>query len=141
MTTPPPGIRNNNPGNIDFNPTIHWQGQTGANGRFCVFTTPVMGIRALAKNALAKQDLHGFHTVRKIITAWAPPNENNTLAYVRVVSKAMGVSPDDVVDLHVKTLLTAFVTAVIRHENGIQPYAAETIAEGVNLALGVKPGA
>ena len=56
--TDPLGVRNRNPANIVAGP-VTWQGQTGVNGRFCVFDTPKDGIRALAKNLLAYQDNHG----------------------------------------------------------------------------------
>lgn len=50
MSTPR-GIRNNNPGNIDFNSRNNWQGQLGVEtgGRFAIFDTPENGIRALGK--------------------------------------------------------------------------------------------
>lgn len=45
------GIRNRNPGNIDYNPRNDWQGQIGKEpgGRFAIFDTPENGIRALGK--------------------------------------------------------------------------------------------
>jgi len=50
MSTPR-GIRNQNPGNIDYNSRNDWQGQIGKEpgGRFAIFDTPENGIRALGK--------------------------------------------------------------------------------------------
>lgn len=53
MTTPR-GVRNNNPGSIDYNPHNAWQGQLGleigvAKLRFARFDHPENGIRSLAK--------------------------------------------------------------------------------------------
>ncbi len=52
--TPPRSVRNNNPGNIDFNPRNTWQGQLGleigvAKPRFARFDDPENGIRALGR--------------------------------------------------------------------------------------------
>lgn len=54
VTLAQPGLRNNNPGNIEAgsNP---WEGQTGSDGRFATFATPEHGIRALGKNLLSYQ--------------------------------------------------------------------------------------
>ncbi|WP_347147235.1 hypothetical protein [Proteus vulgaris] len=46
------GERNNNPGNIDYNPRNKWKGLVGIetgvpNPRFCVFESPEYGIRAI----------------------------------------------------------------------------------------------
>ncbi|HFX8036006.1 TPA: hypothetical protein ACIF5E_004931, partial [Escherichia coli] len=41
------GIRNNNPGNLEYSKTNPWVGQTGDDGRFAKFETPEHGIRAL----------------------------------------------------------------------------------------------
>ena len=34
-------------------------------------------------------------TIRAIIQKWAPPNENNTKAYIANVSKLTGIDPDE----------------------------------------------
>ena len=34
-------------------------------------------------------------TIRDIVTRWAPPNENNTQAYIENVSRLTGIDPDD----------------------------------------------
>lgn len=143
------GVRNNNPGNIDFNPRNDWQGQigieaTGNPPRFAVFSSPQYGIRAMAKlilNYRGKDGMpgvggKGIDTVREVITRWAPGNENNTEAYVQAVAKAMRVQPNDPIQLANRLLLTPMVAAIIRHENGFAPYDEAVVAEGVNLALG-----
>lgn len=136
----PRGIRNNNPGNIDHNPANKWVGELPHDktieSRFCRFSTPEYGIRALAKILLNYQRKHGLNTIRKIISRWAPPVENDTGAYAEQVAKACGVPPD--ADISVGQLLPLLVPAIIKHENGQQPYTAEQIAAGVNMALGVE---
>lgn len=128
------GIRNNNPGNIRKTGT-RWQGmkpdaeQTDAS--FIVFLLPEWGIRAIARilNTYNKQ---GVSTIRGIIGRWAPPVENDTGAYVNAVSKAVGIAPDAPVNLSVH--MVPLVKAIIRHENGIQPYSDNTINGGIALA-------
>jgi hypothetical protein len=143
-TTPGPaagprGIRNNNPGNIKTS-SIRWQGQTGSDGTFVTFDTPESGIRALSKNLLAKQDLHGLGTVRDIISdqtwGWAPASDgNDPVAYSKFVAERMGVSPTQQINLHDPATLAKFTAAIIQVENGKQPYSQSIINSGVSRAL------
>lgn len=129
------GIRNNNPGNIEISGQ-QWQGQVAGNDtRFAAFETPEAGIRALAKNLITYQDKHGLNTVEGIINRWAPPKENQTSAYVQAVAKEVGVKPGDPINVRDPAMLAKLTAAIIRHENGAQPYGAETIDTGVKAAL------
>ena len=132
---PPRGIRNNNPGNIRHGQ--NWQG-LNPDGRnidpaFCVFKSPVFGIRALAKVLMNYKKIHGLNTVRQIISRYAPPNENQTKAYIQTVAQQIGVYPDTVIDIEERGILTVFIKAVIRMENGVQPYSDEIIQQGIDL--------
>lgn len=135
------GFRNRNPGNIDYVPANRWQGQIGLGDawlpagqrRFAEFVSHEYGIRALAALLTTYQDRHGLRTVRGIINRWAPPKENNTSAYVLAVARAVGVGPDDVLDVHDFTTLRAMVQAIIVHELGGNPYDARTIDDGLRL--------
>ena len=134
MNQRPRGIRNNNPGNIRHGE--NWQGlnpnSRSIDAAFCVFNTPVAGIRALAKVLINYKKLYGLNTVRQIISRYAPPNENQTTAYVQSVARQIGVLPDMVIDIEERGVLTVFIKAVIRMENGIQPYSDETIQQAIN---------
>ena len=132
---PPRGIRNNNPGNIRHGQ--NWQG-LNPDGRnidpaFCVFKSPVFGIRALAKVLMNYKKIHGLNTVRQIISRYAPPNENQTKAYIQTVAQQIGVYPDTIIDIEERGILTVFIKAVIRMENGVQPYSDELIQQGIDL--------
>lgn len=148
----PRGIRNNNPGNLDKG--APWQGlvNNSSEPRFCTFKDPVWGIRALAVTLITYHDKRrakdgsSIDTIREVIERWAPPHENNTLAYVNEVSKAVGVAPDMIIDLHDYETLRPLVEAIIRHENGRGPlktpnswYTPELIEEGLRRAGIVKP--
>lgn len=117
----PRGLRNNNPGNIEFRAENPWRGQTGSDGRFARFATPEAGIRALAIDVGTKYG-RGLNTVEKIIGAYAPPGENDTAAYVRAVASALGVSATARIDVDDPRVRAALVSGIISHENGMQPY-------------------
>lgn len=128
----PRGIRNKNPGNL--RPGSPWVGALGDDGDgYLIFDTPENGIRALAKNLLTYYRRHGLDTVAGIINRWAPPSENNTGSYVRAVAAALGVPPD--AKINVPAQLEPLTVAIIRHENGLQPYSTGTIGEGIRRAL------
>lgn len=130
----PRGLRNNNPGNVEAG-ADRWDGQTGSDGRFATFDSPEAGIRALARTLITYQDKHGLNTVEGIIGRWAPPGENNTKAYARAVADAVGFEPTAQLDLKDAKVLQALTRAIIRHENGRQPYAEDVIRAGVDAAL------
>lgn len=148
MSPVPRGIRNNNPGNIDRDPKNKWQGlakDQSSDPRFCVFSTPAYGIRAIARTLISYQDKYNLDTVRKIISRWAPPGENDTETYLKTVAMACGVHPDEYVSTHQYAILRPMVESIIRRENGKGPkgtlnswYDDATINEALRLA-GVKP--
>lgn len=144
MSTPR-GIRNNNPGNIRW--SDDWKGLVPQDKRtdksFCQFLDAKWGIRALAKvllNYRKRQGMpgvgnSGIDTVREIISRWAPPNENDTEAYIQSVAKACGVQPNAAIDLTDKDIMMKMVKAIITHENGVQPYTDAVLLSGVTLAF------
>ena len=93
----PRGIRNHNPLNIRRSKD-KWKGlraqQTDA--QFCQFESLEWGWRA-AFCLLTRTYYHTYRlfTIRKIIQKWAPPNENNTQAYIANVSRLTGIGPDE----------------------------------------------
>ncbi|MGE8454006.1 MAG: structural protein [Pseudomonadales bacterium] len=140
MANLPRGVRNNNPGNIDYNPRNQWEGQLGPEigvpkPRFARFDSPENGIRALGKLIRTYQNKHGLKTVEQIIGRWAPNNENNTKAYAEAVAKALSVTPWANIDVNRVAMLRPLVEAIIRHENGGNPYVKGEIDEGVRRAL------
>ncbi|MDO1494348.1 structural protein P5 [Pseudomonas putida] len=147
MSTPR-GVRNRNPGNIDYNPRNAWQGQLGleegvAKPRFARFDHPENGIRALGKlliNYRGKDGMpgvggKGIDTVLETINRWAPSNENDTQAYAGVVAKRLGVRTTDPINIKDPATLRGMVLSIIIHENGGNPYPQAIIDEGVRRAL------
>lgn len=136
------GIRNNNPGNLGF------AGQRGASrengsGRFASFNTPEEGIAAMSKqldlhftgkSAKAKELGRPLQSVTDIISAWAPPNENDTKAYIATVAKQLGVSPTARLNMNDSATKTALMQAIVKKENGGNPYTNEQYAAGISGA-------
>ncbi|EGE2237686.1 hypothetical protein DL744_00870 [Shigella dysenteriae] len=131
------GIRNNNPGNLEYSKSNPWVGQNGDDGRFAKFETPEHGIRALGRNLMSYQR-QGIDTVNEIINRWAPPTDNNdTAAYIKAVCDQLGVSADEPLDSSNPDTLKALCAAIIQHENGSQPYSDQQLTSGVSAALGL----
>ncbi len=138
----PRGIKNHNPLNIRINPANNWQGRVdpakNTDGAFEQFTDAVWGIRAGARNIIFHYDRNGADTIRKLITLWAPPSENDTEAYIRFVAGESGFQPDQTLELHRYEHLKPVLVAMIRIENGMQPYTDAQIDAGL-VRAGVLP--
>ncbi len=135
-TKGPRGLRNNNPGNIEYGPFAKSMGATGSDGRFAIFPTPAAGLQALSA-LLRGYGKKGFNTLKSAINRYAPSSENNTPAYVKAMANELGVSPDAALDMSDPTTLAAMMRGITKHENGSNPYSGEMIA----AAAGARPGA
>lgn len=132
MVSKPRGIRNKNPLNLRWYSVNNWSGQVGKDAQgFVVFDTVENGVRAAAKT-LDSYAKRGLNTIEKIIQAWAPAVENNVEAYTAHVEKLTGLNRKTVIVK--KRDYVNLLAAMIRHENGQQPYSLETIAAGVALS-------
>lgn len=127
------GEANSNPGNIRQVRGVTWVGQSivQADDAFVQFQSPVYGIRAIAR-ILKSYDREGIHTLAEAIDRWAPPNENNSSAYVSDVCQRCGVNPDTTVVL--SAMLPEVVKAIIHHENGECIYNDDQINQGIALS-------
>ncbi|WJV61055.1 lytic transglycosylase catalytic [Pectobacteriaceae bacterium C52] len=135
------GIRNNNPGNIEF------AGQAGAtsDGRFAQFRTPLEGLRAMSRQLLryydGKTTGKPLHTVSDIVSTWAPPTkdgkiENDTLAYIAHISQMLGVSPDAQINLRDPNVMATMMNGIIQKENGRNPYGDEMVRAAGTATIG-----
>lgn len=128
----PRGIRNNNPGNIDWieDPAKRWNGMIGRDGRFGVFDHMSRGVRALG-HELDLDGRRGIRTVEGLISSWAPPKENDTAAYIAAVASELKVKADQVID--VRSYLPRLAASIIKHENGSNPLSLDDITRWVYL--------
>ena len=100
MKTIPRGLRNNNPLNIRHSAS-RWQGarveQTDKS--FVQFTSMAMGYRAawriLETYYKHFETEHRPFTPRNIIYRWAPPNENDSEAYLRRVCRLTNLAGNE----------------------------------------------
>lgn len=130
------GLRNNNPGNIVYDPNVAWEGLATppSDGKFAVFINPTYGIRALAVTLETYASKYGLNTVDGIINRWAPPTENDTEAYKKDVAAELGVTSSTPLNMTASGDLPNLVTAIIRHENGGSPYSAADVNSAIALA-------
>lgn len=85
--------RNNNPGNLRY------AGQAGAtqgDSNFARFQTPEQGYQALI-NQIQLDQRKGM-PLGAFIAKYAPPEENDTSAYVQHVARALGINPGTPID-------------------------------------------
>ncbi|EPC3982117.1 hypothetical protein ACRZNG_002263, partial [Citrobacter koseri] len=59
---------------------------------------------------------------------------NDTQAYINSVAQATGVSPDQKIDTSDSRFMMKLLQAIIKHENGSQPYSFDTFVRAVELA-------
>jgi hypothetical protein len=115
----PRGIRNNNPGNLVLT-DIQWKGKIpnaqNTDGHFEQYIDVETGIRAMAMDIIGDIS-EGKNTLTKLINEYAPSFENNTGAYISSVSKATGLSPNDIIPMDTCTV-AAIIKAKIGVENG-----------------------
>lgn len=132
----PRGLRNNNPGNIEIREK--WQGLSTKqlDSRFCTFSEMVYGCRALIKTLQTYHNKYKLSTIKGIICRWAPPKENNTVAYIASVAKALNVEPLDGITF-TRDVYINLAKAIARHENGAvadRLITNETWEKAANLA-------
>lgn len=128
----PRGLRNNNPGNIRRNNDV-FQGEVnpGRDREFKQFKNMAYGYRAVFKILMNYQRIYKLTTIRKMISRWAPENENNTSAYVSLVSEYAGIGPDDMISFDREQMIR-IVAGMSKVENGLEADMSDVIA-GWNL--------
>ncbi|HID8164693.1 hypothetical protein [Serratia marcescens] len=140
----PRGIRNNNPGNLNY------VGQNGATledhatPRFARFNSAFEGFAALGKQIKAYYNgtskaagYQKLQSVEDIISRFAPASENNTQAYINKLSKMLGVGRGDSLNIQDPQVLATLMNGITQIENGKNPYAPEMVLKAAQSAVGV----
>ena len=130
----PRGIRNNNPGNLNYAGQEGATKEGGSNGRFAVFKTAEEGLKALGSQLL-RYGQRGLDSVQAIISKYAPASENNTQAYMEALAKSLGVGINDKLNLNDPKILSALMNGIIQHENGKNPYRPDMVASAAGSAI------
>lgn len=142
-TTPakqsPRGIRNNNPGNLNYAGQEGSEKEGGPGGRFAVFTSMEQGISAMVTQLKLYQS-RGVDTIEKIISKYAPSSENDTAGYIKALSQSTGKDANEKLNLDDFKQLLPLLKGIISHENG-KGYVDDTqILAGARLATGRRAG-
>lgn len=124
--------KNLNPGNLRF---AGQKGATMGTGGFARFESVDEGLVALArqldlymtgKSAMGKRD-----TIASIISAYAPPNENNTRLYIDQLSAFMGKRSDEVLSRDPATMAKLMVGIIGKESMG-------GLEKGYNMRGGIQ---
>jgi|GEM_PF-1371571 len=137
MARPTRGLRNRNPLNIRISNENQWVGEDPNNPdkAFERFVDDIWGLRAGARLMRNHQRRRGANTIARLISIWAPPNENDTADYIAHVAERTGFGADESLDLRRREHLTPVLKAMIMHENaGHQPYSDELIDSAIDMA-------
>lgn len=131
----PRGIRNNNPLNIRHDKD-RWQGEVipSRDYSFKQFQTIEWGYRAAFKLLRNYQRRHGCETLDDFIHRWAPPVENDTRGYIRMVAKRSGLEDISRVDTTNGEMMCRIVSAMHYVECGEEADADE-VRRGWELFL------
>ena len=130
------GFRNNNPFNLEIS-NIPWNNKIPAakntDGTFEQFPTMADGLHAGFDDI--KNKIKRLGTISKIINAYAPASDNNDVpAYIAAVCDDCGVQPDDTLAPDFDTIKSVG-NAIIKHEQGINPFPDSMINTAVNSVL------
>lgn len=122
------GMRNNNLLNIRINSDV-FQGEIrpSQDKEFKQFETAAYGYRAAFKVLRTYINNYKLDTIRKIISRFAPSNENHTENYIKVVSERSGIPENDTVYADNREMMIRIVAAMSYVENGREAEMADVI--------------
>lgn len=121
METLSRGYRNCNPGNIRL-------GASRFLGEYCDSEDPEFrqfeamewGYRAMFLVIHNYGELYGIHSLRGIISRWAPSHENDTANYAAVVARRLGIPVGGYINTLSRDVMCAMVAAMSWIENGVK---------------------
>lgn len=126
------GLRNNNPGNIrKGGDTFQFEKLPSTDAAFKQFMNMPSGYRAMFVTLCTYLTL-GHNTITKIISRWAPDNENDTAAYIKRVVKLSGVKADKVLSPSDGDQIIQIVAAMSEVENAV-PAVMRDVEDGFRM--------
>ncbi|MBW5406401.1 hypothetical protein ACISK3_07875 [Morganella morganii] len=127
------GLRNKNPGNLrDANNKIGLQGN--GDDTMAVFASDRDGLAAMSRQLMLDAE-KGKNRIADYIEKYAPASENNTAEYIKSVSKQTGYDPYESLDMHNPDVLAKLMNAMIRVENGAQPFSYQDVWSGIDDSI------
>ncbi|MDR1729094.1 MAG: structural protein P5 [Prevotellaceae bacterium] len=115
----PRGIRNNNPLNLRHSRDTFKGEKVSTDKDFEQYESIEYGYRAAFVTLHTYLVKYGCNTIEKIIARFAPPNENNTQAYIAAVVKYSGVAADEALTVTSGGKYILIVSAMSFVENGV----------------------
>jgi preprotein translocase subunit SecE len=132
----PRGIRNNNPGNLNYVGQAGATMEGGEGGRFAVFESMQHGVAALYKQ-LQLYFKRGINTLSSIVKTYAPASGNNNVdAYISALTKATGKGANEVLDSGDTATIARLMKGIVDHENGKGYISSSDIMGGIQLGAG-----
>lgn len=132
----PRGIRNNNPGNLNYVGQAGATMEGGEGGRFAVFESMQHGVAALYKQ-LQLYFKRGINTLSSIVKTYAPASDNNNVdAYISALTKATGKGANAVLDSGDTATIARLMKGIVDHENGKGYISSSDIMGGIQLGAG-----
>ena len=132
----PRGIRNNNPGNLNYAGQAGASKESGPNGRFAVFQSMTHGVAALYKQ-LQLYFKRGVNTLSSIVSKYAPESDgNNVGAYIAALSGATGLGANDSIKAGDTATIAKLIKGIVDHENGKGYVSSQEIMGGIQLGSG-----
>ncbi|BBT89460.1 hypothetical protein WP8W19C02_10800 [Enterobacter cloacae] len=132
----PRGIRNNNPGNLNYVGQAGATMEGGDGGRFAVFESMQHGVAALYKQ-LQLYFKRGINTLSSIVKTYAPASDNNNVdAYISALTKATGKGANEVLDSGDTATIARLMKGIVDHENGKGYISSSDIMGGIQLGAG-----
>ena len=133
ITPLPRGIRNNNPLNIRVGNSWLGEVKEPTDNVFEQFCHITYGLRAAFILLRRYINRYKLNTIEKIITRWAPSNENNTKSYIAHVAQGMQLDPNTPIRYEDKITMCRLVYEMAFVENG-QRVTMTDIARGYEMA-------
>ena len=130
------GLRNCNPGNIRRS-RVRYVGEVvpSRDIEFKEFESMAYGYRAMFVLLDTYRRRYGLNTIRMMLNRYAPPEENFTEAYIRIVSQRTGIAPDQRINTLSARDMIPVVCAMSAVENG-EEAVREDVERGWQLYVG-----
>lgn len=127
------GLRNCNPGNIrQSRSNFKGEVRPSRDSAFKQFESMAYGYRAMFVLLNSYHKRYGLTTIREMISRWAPPTENFTEGYIRLVAERSGIAADAEVDSRSERDMVPIVAAMSEIENGAKAVMTD-VHEGWKL--------
>lgn len=129
------GERINNPGNLEF---AHQKGASldiFNNHKFATFKTAQEGMDALSRQIGLNFNRDKLNNISKLITHYAPPNDNNTAAYIATLAKKLGVGATQALNLNDAEMRKKLMEAMVTVEQGRNSYPESMYQQAIQSTI------